>query len=102
MPRGITKACAALATFGSLLAFAPTASAIDEVDTQRFRQEVTVTGILGHERAFQRIANLNEGTRAAGTHGYDASVAYVRGRLERAGYEVTEHEFMFPFYRENA
>ena len=102
MPRGTTRACAALAACGSLLAFAPTASAIDEVNTQRFRQQVTVSGILAHERAFQRIANTNSDTRASGTPGYDASVAYVRGRLERAGYDVTEQEFAFPFYRENS
>ncbi len=102
MPRGTTKACVALAACGSLFAFAPAASAIDEVNTQRFRQQVTVSGILAHERAFQRIANANEGNRAAGTPGYEASVAYVRGRLERAGYDVSEQEFTFPFYRENS
>ena len=32
---------------------------------------------MGHERALQTIANANGGTRASGTPGYDASVAYV-------------------------
>jgi PA domain len=44
--------------------------------------------------------NQNGGTRASGTPGYDASAAYVADRLEAAGYEVTEQEFTFPFYRE--
>jgi Zn-dependent M28 family amino/carboxypeptidase len=96
-----TKVVAALTACGSLLAFAPTApAAIDEINTKRLREQVTVAGILQHERAFQRIANQNGGTRASGTPGYAASVAYVRGRLERAGYDVSEQTFAFPFFTE--
>jgi hypothetical protein len=43
---------------------------------------------LQHERAFQRIANDNEGTRASGTSGYDASADYVVRKLRQAGYKV--------------
>lgn len=75
------------------------ASAIDEINTQRLRNAVTVGGILGHERVFQRIANQNDGTRASGTAGYDASAAYVAMKLRKAGYDVSEQEFTFPFYR---
>ena len=75
------------------------ASAIDEVDTKKLRTAVTVNGILEHERAFQRIANANGGTRASGTPGYDASAKYVAGRLKNAGYKVTVQEFTFPFFR---
>jgi len=75
------------------------ASAIDDVNTRRLREAVTVNGILQHERAFQRIANQNGGTRASGTPGYDASVRYVAQRLRRAGYQVTTQEFTFPFFR---
>lgn len=78
------------------------ASAIDNVDTKKFRDAVTVNGILGHERALQRIANQNGGTRASGTPGYTASVDYVRGRLEAAGYTVQLQEFTFPFFRDVA
>ena len=45
------------------------AAAIDQVNTQKLRQALTVSGILGHERVFQRIANQNDGTRASGTSG---------------------------------
>ena len=76
-----------------------TATAVDNVNTKKLRDAVTVNGILQHERAFQRIANNNGGTRASGTPGYKASVDYVVGRLERAGYEVTIQEFTFPFFR---
>ena len=76
------------------------AQAVDEVNTKRLRNAVTVGGILSHERVLQRIANQNGGTRASGTPGYDASADYVAGRLRAAGYTVTEQEFVFPFYRE--
>ena len=62
------------------------ASAIHDVHTRKLREAVTVNGILQHERAFQRIANHNDGTRASGTLGYDASVDYVAQRMRRAGY----------------
>ena len=61
---------------------------------------MTVNGILQHERAFQRIANDNGGTRASGTPGYDASAEYVADRLRQAGYKVTVQEFTFPFFRD--
>jgi Zn-dependent M28 family amino/carboxypeptidase len=91
----------AVALLTALLAPTP-ALALDEVNTQRLRNAVTVSGILGHERVFQRIANQNGGTRASGTPGYDESAAYVAGRLTDAGYNVSLQEFTFPFFQENA
>jgi Zn-dependent M28 family amino/carboxypeptidase len=79
-----------------------TAFALDEVNTKKLRDGVTVNGILQHERAFQAIANANGGTRASGTPGYEASLQYVKGRLQKAGYRVKEQEFTFPFFRELA
>jgi Zn-dependent M28 family amino/carboxypeptidase len=81
------------------LAPAP-ASAVDEINTQKLRDAVTVAGIMRHERALQRIANENGGTRASGTPGYAASAAYVKRTLRAAGYQITEQEFTFPFFRE--
>ena len=60
---------------------------------------MTVNGILQHERALQRIANENGGTRASGTPGYDASAKYVARKLKKAGYKVKMQEFTFPFFR---
>jgi Zn-dependent M28 family amino/carboxypeptidase len=66
---------------------------------------VTLDGVRAHQARLQEIADANEdpfypGTRAAGTEGYANSVAYVAGRLEAAGYDVTldpfEFEFNFP------
>lgn len=56
---------------------------------------VTLDGVMEHQKAFQKIANRNDGTRASGTPGYDASAAYVKHRLKKAGYRVTVEEFVF-------
>jgi len=78
------------------------AFAIDDVNTSKLRKAVTVSGILQHERAFQRIANNNDGTRASGTPGFDASADYVVKKLRKAGYKVTRQTFTFPFFDELA
>jgi Zn-dependent M28 family amino/carboxypeptidase len=78
------------------------ASAVDEINTKKLRDAVTVAGILGHERVLQRIATQNDGTRASGTPGFAASAAYVTSVLKKAGYKVKEQKFTFPFYRELA
>lgn len=78
------------------------ASAVDEVNTNKLRRAVTVNGILQHERQFQVIANRNDGTRASGTPGYDASAQYVARKLRAAGYSVRLQAFTFPFFRELA
>jgi Zn-dependent M28 family amino/carboxypeptidase len=86
----------------TLLTFAPAAMAVDDVNTKKFRQDVTVNGIMSHEKALQSIANANGGTRASGTPGFDASAAYVSQRLKKAGYKVTEQKFNFPFFQDLA
>jgi Zn-dependent M28 family amino/carboxypeptidase len=79
---------------------AGTATAVDNVNTTKLRNAVTVNGILQHERALQVIANNNGGTRASGTDGYLASTDYVMRTLRRAGYSVSRQKFTFPFYNE--
>lgn len=74
----------------------------DDVNTTKLRNAVTVNGILQHERQFQRIANENDGTRASGTPGYEASKEYVAKALRAAGYDVSIQEFTFPFSRDLA
>ena len=58
---------------------------------------VTLEGVREHQAAFQAIATANDGTRAAGTPGYDASVEYVVEKMTAAGYNVTLDEFPFVF-----
>ena len=78
------------------------AAAVDDINTKKLRNAVTVAGILQHERVLQRIANRNDGTRASGTPGFEASAQYVKTQLRSAGYRVSEQVFEFPFFQELA
>jgi Zn-dependent M28 family amino/carboxypeptidase len=69
---------------------------------RKLTRDVTPNGVFRHLRAFQRIAEQNGNTRAAGTPGYDASVDYVVGRLESAGFDVTLHDFEFEYSEDNS
>ena len=99
-PRRLRRA--AMLAVGASLAFTSTASAVDEVNSKKLRDGVTINGMLAHERAFQFIANANGGTRASGTRGYDASAEYVRERLRDAGYATRTQQFDFRYYEETA
>ena len=69
--------------------------------SERLREAVTPGAILVHQQRFQAIADANGNTRASGTPGYDASVDYVVGQLEEAGYDVTVQPFTFKVFTEN-
>jgi Zn-dependent M28 family amino/carboxypeptidase len=97
--RALTVAVAALA---AALLLAPTAGAVDDVNTNKLRKSLTTGGILDHMRSFQRIANANDGNRAAAFPGYDASLAYVERRMKRAGYKTERHPFQFARWEQNA
>ena len=58
---------------------------------------LTIDGVRGHQAAFQAAADANGATRAAGSPGYDASVAHVVETLEAAGYDVELDPFEFAF-----
>ena len=91
----------AFALVGSVL-LAPSAPAAVGVDSSALRNAVTLAGIREHQAAFQAIANANDGTRLAGTAGYDESADYVFDRLVAAGYEPVRQPFEFPFFQELA
>jgi Zn-dependent M28 family amino/carboxypeptidase len=72
---------------------------------ERLLDCVTLQGVRAHQAELQAIADENDdlyypGTRAAGTEGYEDSVAYVAEQLRDAGWKVTldpfEFEFEFP------
>jgi Zn-dependent M28 family amino/carboxypeptidase len=89
----------------AILAFvlAPPALAKDPNKVSKdLREAVTVKGVRAHQQALQNIATMNGGTRASGTPGYEASVDYVVGRLEHAGYHPTIQEFNFKSFEELA
>ncbi|MGH3458348.1 M28 family peptidase [Aeromicrobium sp.] len=105
MRRAIAATAAVILT-GALIATAPaqarnqSAAGPDDVDTTSLTNAVKVKGIMAHQQQFQKIANANDGTRASGTPGYDASADYVARKLREAGYDVTRQTFTFPFFRE--
>jgi Zn-dependent M28 family amino/carboxypeptidase len=93
----VALSCAAML----LVAPAALAKKGDRTDTEKLRKGVTVSGILEHEEALQRLAIANGGNRAAGTPGYRASVDYVVNRLRAAGYRVNLDGFDFPIWTVN-
>lgn len=75
----------------------PEALAVQDADAARFaqglRKRVTADAMVAHLAALEEIADANDGTRAVGTPGYEASVDYVADALRGAGLEVQTPEF---------
>lgn len=95
-----TTAITALALVPAGGAFAAPAAGCDVRTNNTYEKLlscVTVDGVLEHEEALQAIADANDGTRAAGTPGYTASVEYVVDTLEAAGWDVSLDEFPFTY-----
>jgi Zn-dependent M28 family amino/carboxypeptidase len=55
--------------------------------------KVTADAMMVHLTKLQDIANANNGTRAVGTPGYEASVDYVVNTLRNSGFDVQTPEF---------
>ena len=97
------RAGAVVAAAAGALACASAASAATPSDTKALRDAVTAGGITDHLEAFQTIADMNGGTRASGTPGYDASLSYVKNKLDATNYFNTRvQEFDFDFFQETA
>lgn len=69
-----------------LVGIGAAAPAVADAPTQA--PDIDVSAVLGHLEEFQAVAEANGGNRAVGGPGYDASVDYVVGQLENAGYTV--------------
>lgn len=81
-------------------AASPRPVAADLAVSADLRAAVEPEAILEHLDELFAIAQAHEGIRAAGTPGYDASVAYSADLLREAGYRVTVDEFEFPYFNE--
>ncbi|MDI3312870.1 MAG: M28 family metallopeptidase [Mycobacterium sp.] len=57
------------------------------------RNRVSTDAMMAHLAKLQDIANANNGTRAVGTPGYDATVDYVVKTLRSSGFDVQTPEF---------
>ncbi len=94
MPKGLLAALCALAT---IAVPATAAAAPNNNNSPKLREAVSVAGIREHMAALQAIGEANGGNRLAGFPGHDASAAYVKERLEAAGYEATYHDFTYNY-----
>ncbi|MFD0886855.1 M28 family metallopeptidase [Streptosporangium algeriense] len=102
--RNAIRLVAVASAFGLPLALVPPAQADPGVSALQSRlvDSVTAPLVKNHLRALQNIANANNGTRAAGTKGHDASVEYVAAKLRKAGWRVTLQPFEFGYFTENS
>jgi len=98
-PLSLMAAAAAMSMATTVIGASPAAAA-PIGDSYRLRDAVEGEQIRRHLKAFKRIAQQNDGTRASGTSGYQASVDYVARKLEAAGYDVRLQEFPFFFFQE--
>lgn len=57
------------------------------------RTRVSTDAMMAHLTKLQEIADANNGTRAVGTPGYEASVDYVVNTLRNSGFDVQTPEF---------
>jgi Zn-dependent M28 family amino/carboxypeptidase len=70
------------------------------VTSETLRRAVKTRNVVDHLKKLQRIAARHDGTRAAGTAGYDASAAYVARKLGRYGWKVSTQSFDFLAFTE--
>ncbi|HEX8086960.1 MAG TPA: M28 family peptidase [Solirubrobacteraceae bacterium] len=89
---------AALAAAAALILASP-ASAATPTNTKPLQDAVKVgndtSGIRAHLKKLQQIANANDGNRATGTSGHEASADYVIAKLKATGfYNVSSQPFV--------
>jgi Zn-dependent M28 family amino/carboxypeptidase len=72
----------------------PTTAATAATDfAASLQKRVTADAMMPHLKKLQEIADANDGNRALGTPGYDASVDYVANTLRDKGFDVQTPEF---------
>ena len=107
--RTMRRTFALVAAFTTLVALSVSASAgagpaacTDRTNNtlDKLTECVTLEGVRAHQAALQDIADANDGIRASGTPGYDASADYVAGVMRAAGYQVSVQEFQFQTFIE--
>ncbi|MGC5363104.1 M28 family metallopeptidase [Streptomyces sp. DT24] len=63
--------------------------------THKAAPDISVKAVQKHLYALQKIADRNGGHRAHGSAGYQQSLDYVKGILDRAGFKTSVQEFEF-------
>ena len=83
----------ALLVAGALVSCASGAPAPTPALGAELAGKVTIDGVYGHLMELQKIADANDGNRADGTPGYQASVDYIVKLLRDKGFDVQTPEF---------
>lgn len=90
-----TSAVSAVSALALVVSGGLPAYADNGTDTSALREAVSAGAIIEHLEQLQLIADANDGNRAAGTSGYEASGAYVEEQLIAAGYEPERQYFSY-------
>ncbi|HEV2757100.1 MAG TPA: M20/M25/M40 family metallo-hydrolase [Actinomycetota bacterium] len=100
-PKGAARvAAAAVALCLGVVAPASTSAQVSIQTSWSLRRGVKTRNVVDHLRKLQQIANRNDGTRAAGSPGYEASARYVERKLDRYGWRVSTQSFEFLAFEE--
>ncbi|KJK60077.1 Leupeptin-inactivating enzyme 1 [Saccharothrix sp. ST-888] len=96
--RSAFAAGAALAVTAALVG--PVAASADTRDVTSSQTvpgapDIPVANVKAHLAQLQSIANANGGNRAHGRSGYKASIDYVKGKLDAAGFTTTLQSFSY-------
>ncbi|MEV8638234.1 M28 family peptidase [Streptosporangium sp. NPDC051023] len=94
---GAVAVLAAVAMAASSVAGATTAVAAPAAGARAAlaAPDLSVANIQAHLNQFQSIASSNGGNRVSGSAGYTASLNYVKGKLDAAGYTTTIQNFSY-------
>ncbi|MFF4418198.1 M28 family peptidase [Streptosporangium sp. NPDC001559] len=94
---GAVAVLAAVAMAASSVASATTAAAAPAAGNSAAlaAPDLSVSNIQAHLNQFQSIANSNGGNRYSGSAGYTASLNYVKGKLDAAGFTTTIQNFSY-------
>ncbi|WP_443073010.1 M28 family metallopeptidase [Streptomyces sp. S465] len=96
--RAVTMAAAGTA-IAALVSAAPATSAAAparhsaDARTALAAPDLSVANVKAHLAQLQAIATANSGNRAHGRPGYKASLDYIKGKLDAAGYSTTVQQF---------
>lgn len=94
-PRGLVIGVAASAALAMIVTTAPAHAGLNPTPARELAAAVSTDNVMKHLKAFESIADANDGNRAAGTSGYEASARYLEDQLARAGYETERQYFSF-------
>ncbi|MEV6315658.1 M28 family metallopeptidase [Streptomyces sp. NPDC051776] len=90
--RGALAAGTSAALAAALLSAAVGAQATD-APTVKAAPDIDVAAVKADLAEFQKIADANGGNRAHGQPGHKATVEYIKGKLDEAGFKTSLQEF---------